>query len=387
MRKLVTLRTVAEIFPIEDADAIEVAVVDGWNCVVQKGTFKEGDKAIYFEIDSVLPYGDERFAFLMKRGCKLQPTDDGGLLEGHRLRTIKLRGQVSQGLLLKPAEAFADPTLYLRGIQVGGGPFLDYRHSVDGELKRIYFNDEENNDLSDVFGVKKYERPIPAQLAGMIAGNYPVWLPKTDEDRIQNVWKRIPDGTYHAEEKFEGSSMTIYHDGEKLGVTSRALDLKLDQDGNTFVDVAKASGILEALTAWHARYNMSGFIPRVAIRGELIGNGIEGNIYGIRGHRFMIYNIYANDHYMVPDARARFIEEFIKPFAGPNVGYSETLFTLHKGDSEKETYSLFYGKATGKSILADTLREGLVFKSDLPHRGDTFSFKAISPEYLLKEKE
>ncbi|WEM34490.1 hypothetical protein [Xanthomonas phage X1] len=388
MRKLVTLRTVAEIVPIEGADAIEVAVVDGWSCVVKKGEFKEGDKAIYFEIDSILPYGDERFAFLMARGCKMQPTEDGGLLEGHRLRTIKLRGQVSQGLLIKPDVAFSDPTLYLRGINVAEGPFLDYRHSVEGELKRIYFNDEENNDLSDVFGVKKYEKPIPAQLAGMIAGNYPVWLPKTDQDRIQNCFGRAPEGKYHAEEKFEGSSMTIYHDGEKLGVTSRNLDLKLEQEGNTFIDVAKASGIFDALTAWIARFNQDDFIPRIAIRGELIGPGVQGNIYGLTAHRFMIYDVFAHDHYLTPLGRHVFLEEFIKPFAGKNVGYVHTLFTMTRGEyATKESYKEFLGKATGKSILADTLREGIVYKSDIQHRGDVFSFKAISPEYLLGEKE
>ena len=360
MRKLVTLREVAEIVSIPGADAIEVAVVDGWSCVVKKGEFKAGERAVYFEIDSILPYGDERFAFLMNRGCKMQPTEDGGLLEGHRLRTIKLRGQVSQGLLIPVPQ---DWSINLR---ICTPDYQTY---------------ELDDDLSVVFGVKKYEKPIPTQLAGMCAGNYPSWLPKTDQDRIQNCFNKAPVGIYHAEEKFEGSSMTIYHDGEKLGVTSRNLDLKLDQEGNAFVDMAKASGIFDALEDQAD----IGTTHDVAIRGELIGPGIQGNIYNLSKPKFMIFDVFIDGNYLDPTERARYLEEMVKPYIKGNVEFVQTLFTLEKDDTDpKEQFANFYSRATGKSVLADTLREGIVFKSG----GDNvFSFKAISPEYLLGEKE
>lgn len=387
MRKLVTLREVAEIVSIPGADAIEVAVVDGWSCVVKKGEFKAGERAVYFEIDSILPYGDERFAFLMSRSCKMQPTEDGGLLEGHRLRTIKLRGQVSQGLLIPVPQDWKEIVggSRITGTDENGKLIIEQHNEIsftalhsEGPDYIYHFNADD--DLSEIFGVKKYEKPIPAQLAGMCAGNYPSWLPKTDQDRIQNCFNKAPVGIYHVEEKFEGSSMTIYHDGEKLGVTSRNLDLKLDQEGNAFVDMAKASGIFDALED-QADIGTT----RVAIRGELIGPGIQGNIYNLSKPKFMIFDVFIDGNYLDPTERARYLEEMVKPYIKGNVEFVQTLFTLEKDDTDpKEQFANFYSRATGKSVLADTLREGIVFKSG----GDNvFSFKAISPEYLLGEKE
>lgn len=93
-RKLVSIQTIDDVQPIENADSIEVALVGGWNIVIRKGEFKKGDKAFYFEIDSMLPLEDKRFSFLESRGKKIQ----NGILY-HRLKTAKLRGQISQGLL------------------------------------------------------------------------------------------------------------------------------------------------------------------------------------------------------------------------------------------------------------------------------------------------
>lgn len=142
MRKLVTLREVFDISPIEGADVIELAHIDGWQVVVKKGEFKVGDLGVYFEIDSLIPIGEEGspFAFLSKI-ARL----DGDTWKA-RIKTIRLRGQVSQGLLL-PLSALKDV------------------------------------DLSPVFGVEKYEPPVSANLAGLARGNFPSWIPKTDQER------------------------------------------------------------------------------------------------------------------------------------------------------------------------------------------------------------
>lgn len=100
-RRLVTVRKINAINPIPNADAIEVATIDGWNVVIKKGEFAVGDYCMFFEIDSFLPANDGRFAFLAGKGTK---TDENGV-ERIRLRTIKLRGQISQGLAL-PISAF-----------------------------------------------------------------------------------------------------------------------------------------------------------------------------------------------------------------------------------------------------------------------------------------
>ncbi|MCH8618212.1 hypothetical protein [Undibacterium sp. TS12] len=90
MRELVTIRQVSSIKPIVGADAIECASVDGWSVVVKKNEFKPGDACVYIEIDSFLPLQDERFAFLAKNKTSCNDR------EGTRLRTVKLRGQISQ---------------------------------------------------------------------------------------------------------------------------------------------------------------------------------------------------------------------------------------------------------------------------------------------------
>jgi len=101
-RKLATIRKVNEIKPIEGADMIELAIVDGWQCVVKKGEFKPGDPGVYFEIDSYLPI-EERYEFLRKSSYKKIPDQlQGQRAEGFRLKTVKLRGQISQGLMLPP---------------------------------------------------------------------------------------------------------------------------------------------------------------------------------------------------------------------------------------------------------------------------------------------
>ena len=143
-RKLVTHRVIKDIIPIEGADLIELAIVDGWQCVVKKGEFKVGDTGVYFEVDSFLPIKPE-YEFLRKGGYKVVE----GLGEGFRIRTIKLKGKLSQGLLL-PLE---------------GEPQFDV-------------------DLSEAYGVRKYEKPIPAQLQGKVKGNFPDFLRKTDQERV-----------------------------------------------------------------------------------------------------------------------------------------------------------------------------------------------------------
>ena len=95
-RKLASIQKVLDLQPIEGADVIEVATINGWKLVVKKGEFEVGDLAVYFEIDSFLPIREE-FEFLRKSSYKKM-----GDKEGFRLRTIKLRGQISQGLLQLP---------------------------------------------------------------------------------------------------------------------------------------------------------------------------------------------------------------------------------------------------------------------------------------------
>jgi RNA ligase (TIGR02306 family) len=368
-RKLVTIRKVAKIEPIEKADAIECLTVDGWKIVSKKGEFAEGDNCVFFEIDSILP-DREPFKFLVDKNGK--EFENG---RGARLRTIKLRGQVSQGLAL-PVALFPE---------------------VTEEMNRLLDDPEfggsvEDMGFDELVGVYKYEPKISANMAGQQRGNYPHWLPKTDQERVQNCYGayvrrgHFENSLWCAEEKLEGSSMTIYvdRDGEN-GVTSRNIDLKLDQEGNIFVDAAKASGLLDALKEFHeiGKADQPDEPPAIAIRGELIGPGIQGNIYGLEENEFRVFDVYVGNfrRYMTPQERAMFIETL--KMAGYDVYQVPELGFLNLNGATVEQIIDF---ANGQSALADTAREGIVFKSVDVLDGNVVSFKSISAEYLLNEK-
>lgn len=156
-RKMATIRRIDAINPIENADAIEVATVGGWKVVCQKGLYKAGDLVVYCEIDSWIP--TEVAPFLSKGQ---EPHEYNGV-KGERLRTVRLRGQISQGLLL---------------------PFSEIIETWDDGV--LLSNEDlynEGEDVSEILGIQKYEPPIPACLAGEVKGLFPSFIPKTDEER------------------------------------------------------------------------------------------------------------------------------------------------------------------------------------------------------------
>jgi hypothetical protein len=170
-RKLSTVQRVAKILPIPDADAIEIAMINSWKVVVKKGEYKEGDLCIYCEIDSFLPIREE-FEFLRKSSYKKM-----GDQEGFRLKTIRLRQQISQGLLLPLSILEGEEEMKIgiskqpHGDQLQLGPYDDALII------------EEGTDVTKLLGIMKYEPPIPASLAGKVKGNFPSWARKTDQER------------------------------------------------------------------------------------------------------------------------------------------------------------------------------------------------------------
>jgi RNA ligase (TIGR02306 family) len=335
-RKLVTIRLVSDIQPIEGADQIEVAQVDGWKCVVKKGDFKVGDKGVYFEIDSILPDRAE-FEFMRHRHF--------------RVRTIKLRGQVSQGLLM---------------------PINTFPETADLDPQP-----ELGTDVTELLGVVKYELPLPADLAGRVRGNFPSFISKTDQERCQNITREIQDllGTrFEVTEKLDGSSMTVYLNEDVFGVCSRNLDLKEGEtpdESCTQWKVAREMGLEAALKIIGDGY---------ALQGELIGEGIQKNPYKMRGHHFRIFDLFdiKNQRYLTSDERMPLIKTMgLEDFMVPVINHDFIL-----GHNVDDLLKL----AEGKSALADTEREGLVFKSKDLVKGNTFSFKAISNAFLLSEE-
>ena len=138
-RKLASIRRITDIQPIKGADALVVATVDGWKVVVKKDEFKVGDLAVYIEIDSLVPH--ELAPFLSKGQ---EPREYNGV-KGERLRTIKLRGQVSQGLLIKPEFHELFDALSIVGLARKDG------------AKPIRIGICEGSDVTDLFGIQKCE--------------------------------------------------------------------------------------------------------------------------------------------------------------------------------------------------------------------------------------
>ena len=441
-RKLVTVRQIHALDPIPDADAIEVATVEGWKLVVKKGEFKVGDPCVYFEIDSFLPDGVPAWQFLVDKSSRVM---DGK--KGHKLRTIKLRGQVSQGLAL-PIHLCTQIAEY--GTPANK-PYPVWQFKLpDGEV--LYWEDDQDlqtlrqYDFSDLLGVEKYEAPLPAELAGCAAGNFPSFIQKTDQERCQNLKNEIfgytetvrqasdwidvnvalpkdgalikgknaegkewtetwdsqeplgamthwaaltieppkanPDTVYEITIKLDGSSMTAYHRDGDVGVCSRNLELKTDESNkdNTFVRLFYDGGLNWALPALAKDFG------NIAVQGELMGPGIQGNREEFKDFKFFVFDVFLIDHsrYAMPMERQDIMNALYKLGVDPNkVGHVPVIDACAKlSDLGLRSIEDLLKFAEGPSIK-HPIREGLVFK----RMDGQFSFKAISNLFLTKEKD
>lgn len=331
MRKLVTIQEVLSLDPIDGADKIEVAKVLGWHVVVKKGEFKVGDKVVYAEVDSKFPE-EEPFTFLQQ--------------SRYRVKTVKLRGQVSQGICFS----------------------LDILPEGEYEI---------DQEVTELLKVVKYESPISAVLRGDAKGGFPAFVSRTGETRIQVLQSKLTQlkglRTVYTE-KLDGTSSTFYLRDGDFGVCSKNLDLK-QTEGNTYWKMADKHNIKEKLESLGRN---------LSLQGEIIGDGIQGNKYKLpKGtHQLFIFNIYDID-------KSEYLgfEEFIELTGKldiPTVPIIDDNFLV--GDDIDELVELSKGKS---ALCKTTRREGIVIKGyeELTHRGQRVSFKVISPDFLLKYKE
>jgi RNA ligase (TIGR02306 family) len=333
---LASVVRIVDIQPIVGADAIMVASVKGWKVVVKKDEYKVGDLAVYYEIDSFLPVRPQ-FEFLRKSSFKRM-----GSSEGFRLKTIRLRGQISQGLLTPIPDGILDP--------------------------------KEGDDLTEALDIVKYEPPIPAQLAGKIKGTFPSFIPKTDEIRIQNFESEVgfsPVGERaYVTEKLDGTSFTCYFNNGVFGVCGRNWELSETSD-NSLWRMANVLQLKEKMTK-HGK--------NIALQGELVGAGINGNLYGLSDHKLYFFTGYDIDK-----GRRMFFDELEWVLFGLQlqmVPLLEKYGFVIPNESNIVDYMLKY--AEGKSVLnMEVDREGVVVRG----LEREFSFKAISNTYLLGSKD
>ena len=328
MRKLASVRVVSEITPIQDADMIEVAVVDGWKCVVKKNEFHVGDAVIYCEIDSFLPIREE-FEFLRKSSYKKMGDE-----EGFRLRTVKLRGQISQGLLLPVS-------IVKRPVNIG-------------------------EDVTTELGIQKYEPPIPACLTGEVVGPFPSVIQKTDEERVQNLAADYPsfrERLFYVTEKLDGTSFTGFYDRE-FGVCGRNWQYA-ESDGNSYWQIANRLELPQKL---------AGLGRRLAIQGELIGPGIQSNRYKLKEQQLYVFNVFDLD-------QIAYLEKSEVGELCERLGLQTVPFIEQR--TVPESIDQILALAEGKSQLNGTTeREGLVWVHGSGR--DRISFKTISNRFLAK---
>jgi len=322
----VTIESIKAIDPIPNADAIEVATVRGWKCVVRKGDFKVGDEGVYMPLDTALPTdGDSRYTFLTSKGTK-------------RIRTLKLRGQVSQGLFL-PLSVLGDK--------------LEVARYIDG-------------DISHLLNVTHYEPPLP--MGGETAGPFPAFVFKTDQERIQNIpdiLTKYGDNVFEVTEKLDGCSGTYYRYEDDFGACSRNWSMKLD----------KAS----LWSGMFSKYNLSERLTTInrnmAIQAEVIGQGVEHNKYRRSTQEIFVYDIFDIDKQVNIGSIERM--ELCK-----RLGLTHVPLIEYKKLSDFATIDDLLKYAQGKSMLGDIDREGVVFKA----MDGSFSFKVISNDWLLKNE-
>jgi RNA ligase (TIGR02306 family) len=340
-RKLASLQVIKDIRPIENADRIEVCQVNGWNIVTKKDEFVIGDLGIFFEIDSLLDHMNPVFEFMRDRHF--------------RVRTVKLRKQISQGLIL-PLEMFPEIKTKVN----------------NGELS-------EGDDVTELTKTIKYEIPIPESMRGLIKGNFPGFLIKTDQERIQNLGKMVEEYkgfTFTISEKLDGTSFTAFIKDDVFGVCSRNLELK-ESDSDVYWKIAKSENIESKL---HEFYNATG--KNIAIQGEIIGFGIQGNKYRMNQPELYLFDIFDIDNYkyLTPANLTEFCYQY-------NLKQCPSLGVVDLPDTIDEILKL----AEGISKLNPQIqREGIVFKPgtiiEHPDLG-RLSFKAINNKFLLKFDE
>lgn len=349
-RKLASVQRIESVRKHPNADSLDLVMVNGWQCVTKLGEFKLGDEIIYLEPDSFLPIKPQ-YEFLRK-SC-YRNTEHLG--EGFRLRTVKLRGELSQGLVL---------------------PIQDIAASI-------------GTDVTELLEIKKWEPPVPTSLSGHAKGSFPFFVRKTDQDRVQNIYKDMDllekeynNGipiSWNVEEKIDGSSCSIYYHNGEIGICSRNLELKLDDEfnkDNAFIMTATQSGYLRTLEDLKLE---------IAIQAELCGPGIQGNIYNLKTLTLFVFDVWfiSEQRYATYKERQSVLS-FIRN-QGVVVQEVPYLGQVTFSDYLNESLKM----ADGKSVInPKTRREGIVFKSEKPYGvGGIKSFKAVSNEFLLSEKE
>ena len=275
-RKLASVQRAMAILPIENADAIELVSINGWQCVTKKGEFQVGDPGVFFEIDAIPPdMALFRFLWTPKQ---TEPIEGIAQVcarpEKFRIRTMRLRGALSQGLFM-PLTAFPE---------LGDG-------LTEGE------------NVTEILGVGKYEPPMP-QGMGAFRAHFPGFIPKTDEMRVQSVpavLEEIKGLPYVITLKYDGTSATFCIDPRDGAFHACGRNLSLQDGNNPYWNVAQKYDIEAVLRR----------APHLAIQGEIVGPGLQKNRLNLKEVALFAFNVYdiPAARYLPPDEARAFLAD------------------------------------------------------------------------------
>lgn len=340
MRKLATIQEIKEILPIENADLIELVKILGWKCIVKKNEFKIGDRGVYFEVDSFLPM-EEKYNFLKNSYRK-----NNFMGEGYRIKTMQLKGELSQGLFL-PLVLF---------------------NEFDLE------NMETGKDVTELLGIKKWDVPEIENISGKIIGIKPFNIPTTNELRVQSyeiLLEKIKGKPYYISTKMDGTSCSIYYNEGKLGVCGRNYEYKDTENCSMWKYVHK-NNILEKMH----KYNRN-----IVLQGEFCGEGIQKNRLRLKNPEYYIFDIIDLDK--VKRLNYKDLIETTQTLGMKTVPIEEV--------GEKFEYNLeeILERAKGK-YESGLDKEGIVVRpliqEFVPDIHTKLSFKVLNNNFLIKEK-
>ncbi|NBQ69349.1 MAG: RNA ligase (ATP) [Nitrosomonadaceae bacterium] len=331
MRKLASIQRVVDVQRHPNADKLDIIRVLGWQLVAKRDQFAVGDLCCYVELDSVLPEKPE-FEFLRARSF--------------RVKTIRLRGTISQGIAFSLNEV----------LPVGGFT--------------------EGDDVTDLIGVKKYVHPLELTTGGDAISGFPHFIPQTDETRIQSVptvLERHRGQLFEMTEKLEGCSATYAVYDNEFYVCGRTQRLA-DKPNSLYWHIAHKLEIEKRLRAegWN-----------VAVQGEIVGPKVQGNWYELGELDFHVFNYFLPDQHRYCDGcdLASAVNNRLGLKTVPYLGQ----VTLN------HTVDQLVQLATRKSLLKpDKWLEGIVFRPVKEQRDielGRLSFKVINAEYLLTKND
>ena len=345
-RKLASIQVIDKLSPIPGADRIVEATVMGWKVIVKKDEFVEGDKCVFFEVDSLLP--EVEWAEFMRT-------------RKFRVKTLKMRGILSQGLVL-PLDILPKPNMIRR------------------MWNKITGKDSWNvdDDVTKILGVKKYD--VEAQCGGFDSGlqaaPFPSFIPKTDEIRLQSclsLLHELKGNAFYITVKCDGTSGTFYKKDGELFVCSRNRTVK--PGDNVYYEMAN-------------KYDLANRLPEgVAIQGEVCGPGIQKNRLGLKEKDLFVFDVFdikTGRYYDFPSMTKFCLDHTLTtvPIDSVILDYEDWALDLNT----------WLEKAKGLYEGSTTRREGIVvrpvslIRSNRLH-GSRLSFKVINNDYLLKDED